>query len=91
MTKQEMAKIIANNAGITQKAANHAVAIVVDLLVDEVRTTGRFDLYGVGVFTKVERAARASRNPRTGEAIQVEAKRSVKFRPAVSFKKAVNG
>jgi DNA-binding protein HU-beta len=91
MTKQELIKVVANSAEITQNAAEIAVNTLRDLLVDEVKTNGRFALDGIGVFTEVTRAARASRNPKTGEAIQVPEKKSVKFRPAASFKTAVNG
>ena len=91
MTKPELIKVIADSAEITLKAAEAAVNTLTDLLVDEVKTEGRFALAGVGVFTEVVRAARDSRNPKTGEAIQVPEKKSVKFRPAASFKAAVNG
>lgn len=91
MTKPEIVKLISDTAGITQAAAEKAVNTMTDLLVDEVKTEGRFVLAGVGVFTRVERAAKIGRDPRNGEPIKVEAKQAVKFRPAVSFKKAVNG
>ena len=58
MTKQELIKTIANSADITLKAAEKAVNTLTDLLVDEVKTEGRFALAGVGVFTRVTRAAR---------------------------------
>jgi DNA-binding protein HU-beta len=91
MTKQEIIKVIADSASITQDAAGIAVNTLRDLLVDEVKTEGRFALDGVGVFTRVDRAARPGRDPRTGETIQIPEKKSVKFKPAVSFKKALNG
>jgi len=91
MTKQELIKIIADSAEITLKAAEKAVNTMTALLVDEVKTEGRFVLAGVGVFTQVYRSPRMGRDPRTGEAIPVAAKKMVKFRPAVSFKEAVNG
>lgn len=91
MTKPELIKVVADNAEITLKAAEKAVNTMTDLLVDEVKTEGRFALAGVGVFTLVERTARTGRDPRNGQPIEVAAKKMVKFRPAVSFKEAVNG
>jgi DNA-binding protein HU-beta len=91
MTKQEIAKVIADNAGITLAAAFKAINTVTDLLVDEVKTKGRFVLAGVGVFTRTERVAHTGRDPRTGEPIQVPEKKAVKFKAAASFKQAVNG
>jgi DNA-binding protein HU-beta len=91
MTKQELTKVIADSAEITLKAAEKAVNTLVDILVDEVKTEGRFALDGIGVFTRVDRAARPGRDPRTGETSQIPEKKAVKFKPAVSFKKALNG
>lgn len=91
MTKPELIKVIAGSAEITLKAAEEAVNTLTDLLIDEVKIEGRFALAGVGVFTKVVRAARTSRNPKTGESIQVAEKTAVKFKPAASFKAALNG
>lgn len=91
MTKPEIIKVIADSAGITLEAAYKAVNTLTDLLVDEVKTEGRFVLAGVGVFTEVVKAAKIGRNPKTGEPIQIAEKKGVKFRPAVSFKTAVNG
>jgi DNA-binding protein HU-beta len=91
MTKQELIKVIADSAEITLKAAEQAVNTLTDLLVDEVKTEGRFALAGVGVFTPVDRAAKDGRNPRTGEPIKIAEKKAVKFKPAVSFKETLNG
>ena len=90
MTKPELIKIIANSAEITLKAAEQAVNTLTDLLVDEVKTEGRFALAGVGVFALVERAAKDGRNPKTGEPIKIAEKKAVKFKAAASFKEAVN-
>jgi DNA-binding protein HU-beta len=91
MTKQELIKVIANSAEITLKAAEKAVNTLTDLLVDEVKTEGRFVLAGVGVFALVTRAAKEGRDPRDGSPIQIPEKKAVKFKPAVSFKEALNG
>ena len=91
MTKQELIKIVADSAEITLKAAEQAVNTMTDLLVDEVKTEGRFALAGVGVFTQVARAAKTGRDPRDGSPIKIPEKKAVKFKPAVSFKEAVNG
>jgi DNA-binding protein HU-beta len=90
MTKQEIVKVIADSASITLKAAEKAVNTLTDLLVDEVKTEGRFVLAGVGVFTEVTRAAKEGRNPQTGDPLQIPEKKAVKFRPAVSFKEKLN-
>ena len=44
---------------------------------------------GFGVFVVRERAARAARNPQTGEGIHVEARRTVVFKPAAALKEGL--
>ena len=56
----------------------------------EVANGGDVTLIGFGTFKKVEKAARAGKNPRTGEKIQIAAKSAPKFVPGKSFKDAVN-
>ncbi len=91
MTKVEMIRNVAKKASITKWAAELAVNQIRDIIVDEVSRSGRFALDGVGVFTLVERAAREGRNPQTGEAVKIPAKKVVKFRPAKQLKVAVAG
>jgi DNA-binding protein HU-beta len=59
-----------------------------------VRTTlkkgGSVTLVGFGTFAVSKRAARAGRNPRTGEAIKIKAAKLPKFRPGKALKDALN-
>jgi DNA-binding protein HU-beta len=48
-------------------------------------------LIGFGTFSTGKRAARAGRNPRTGEAIKIPAAKTVKFSAGKALKDAVNG
>ena len=89
MNKAEVIREVAKEASITRWAAELAVNWIRDTIVSEVMNTGRFALDGVGVFTLVERAAREGRNPQTGEAVKIPARKVVKFKPARSFKEAV--
>lgn len=45
---------------------------------------------GFGTFSSKESAARAGRNPITGESLQIPAKQRIRFRPSKQFKEAVN-
>lgn len=51
----------------------------------------RVALPGLGVFNVKERAARTGRNPRTGEVVQIPAKKVVKFTASKALQTAVNG
>jgi DNA-binding protein HU-beta len=50
-----------------------------------------FTLPGLGKLVLVNRKARMGRNPATGEAIKIPAKRVVKFRVAKAAKEAISG
>ena len=67
---------------------------VVDIFFEEIaqRLTdgGRVELRGFGAFSTRERAARTGRNPRTGEAVEVPAKRVPYFRPGKEMRLKLN-
>ena len=58
-------------------------------LAEHSRTTGEFVLPGVGRLVRVERKARMGRNPATGEAIKIPAKKVVKFRVAKAIRDSI--
>lgn len=59
---------------------------VVADIISELKINGVASIKGFGKFTVIEKAARTGRNPRTGESVQIEAKRVVKFTPAKALK-----
>jgi len=75
------------------KAAD--VEMAVDTFLDEIAATlasgGRVELRGFGAFSVRKRDARTGRNPRTGEAVEVEAKRVPFFKPGKELRDRVDG
>ncbi len=67
---------------------------VVDIFFDEVSERlaegGRVELRGFGAFSTREREARQGRNPRTGESVEVPAKRVPYFKPGKEMRGAHN-
>lgn len=67
---------------------------VVDIFFDEISQRlaegGRVELRGFGAFSTRARDSRQGRNPRTGEAVQVEAKRVPYFRPGKEMRRVLN-
>jgi DNA-binding protein HU-beta len=82
MTRVELAAKV----GVDDKA----VKAVFDAIKDEVVAGNKVDIAGFGSFQPADRAARTARNPQTGEAIQVAAKKAVKFKASKTFKDALN-
>lgn len=57
-----------------------------DIIRDEVKQGNSVTFEKLGVFKPTARAARTSRNPRTGDPIQVSAKQAPVFKASVPFK-----
>jgi DNA-binding protein HU-beta len=89
MTKSQVAAALAAKLGLAKKQVVAAVAALCDLAYKEAKNG--FTIPGLGKLVLVHRKARMGRNPRTGEAIQIPAKRVVKFRVAKAAKDAILG
>jgi len=80
MTKTELVAVIAGAAGITKAAATKALEAYVGAVTKELKKSGKLGLVGFGTFSVVKRKARTGRNPQTGKAIKIPAKKVVKFK-----------
>ena len=89
LSKAQIAALVAEKAQLSKK---QAVEILdhVDALAYK-HANEKFTLPGIGKLVLKNRAARMGRNPKTGEAIQIKAKRVVKFRVAKAAKDAILG
>ena len=88
-TKSKVADYISKKVGTTKKVATEMLNHLAQLSYKEARNT--FTLPGIGKLVLVNRKARMGRNPQTGDAIKIPAKRVVRFRVAKACKDAVLG
>ena len=91
MTKAELIKKVAADAGLTQKQAAAAVDSGIAAVVDAVAAGEKVSLIGFGTFEKKHRGARVGRNPATGEAMKFAASNTPVFKAGKAFKDKVNG
>ena len=84
-----MAKAIADETGISQVRATAIVQRTFDGITETLLSEGRLELRNFGVFEVKERKPRRARNPRTGEAVDVPAKRVVTFKPGREMEERV--
>ncbi len=89
MTKSQLAEYMANKTGLTKKAGVQLLDDLAAIAYKEAKNT--FTLPGIGKLVLANRKARIGRNPQTGEAIKIPAKRVVKFRVAKAAKDAILG
>ncbi|MFZ3116640.1 MAG: HU family DNA-binding protein [Syntrophales bacterium] len=78
MNKGELVDAVAKVVG-KKKAAEEAVNCVLDTITASLKRGDRVTLIGFGTFSILERAARTGRNPQTGKAISIKAKKTPKF------------
>ena len=80
MTKAELIGVMAKEAGLTRAVATATLEAYVGAVTKELKKSGRLGLVGFGTFSVVKRKARTGRNPQTGKAIKIPAKKVVKFK-----------
>jgi len=90
MTKQGMIDRMAKEAGVSKAAAGRALEACLKAVGEELRKTGKLSLVGFGTFHCVQRRARTGRNPKTGGAIQIPARKVVRFRAGKGLADVVN-
>lgn len=82
---------LAEEVGLTQKAAKEQYTNVIKAIEDALTDTGEAHLIGLGKLVIGERAARTGRNPKTGEPVDIAASKTVRFKTAAPLKRALNG
>ena len=80
----EVAKVVS-----TKKEAKDAVDFILSTITKNLKKKKKVTLIGFGTFKVVKRKARKGRNPQTGEAIKIKAKKVPKFVPGKAFRDAV--
>lgn len=89
MTKSQIADYMAQKTGLTKKATVQMLDDFASLAYREAKNV--FTVPGIGKLVLANRKARMGRNPQTGEAIKIPAKRVVKFRIAKVAKDSILG
>jgi DNA-binding protein HU-beta len=89
MTKSQLINHIAESAEVPRKTAQAMLQALSDVAYKEAKKG--FTLPGLGKLVLVNRKARTGRNPMTGAAIKIPAKKVLKFRIAKAAKDAILG
>lgn len=89
MTQTQLVKKIAATTGVSNKVAKSFLDTYANIAVAETKKNGVFVMPGIGRLVRVERKARMGRNPATGQAIKIPAKKVVKFRVAKAVRDAI--
>jgi integration host factor subunit beta len=90
MTKADLVEKVSVEAEMTKKDAEQLVEIVFDSIVGSLNKGEKIELRGFGSFRVRERDARKGRNPKTGAAVSIPAKRVAFFKPGQELKELIN-
>lgn len=91
MTKSQLVQKLAESSDLNKKQADTVLQALVELTVGSVKKGDPVKIPGLGTFRKVQTKARMGRNPQTGEAIKIPARKKVRFSVAKTFKESVLG
>ncbi|WP_227368049.1 integration host factor subunit beta [Halomonas sp. M20] len=91
MTKSELIEQIAmRQPELSLKEVEAAVRIILDDITDSLASGGRVEIRGFGSFSLHFREPRLGRNPKTGEAVDLEGKFVPHFKPGKELREQVN-
>lgn len=91
MSKADFIERVAKKGDLSKAEAKRAVDLVfgeIEAGLKSAKKTGSYTIGTLGTFRVTKRKARMGRNPRTGETIKIKASKSLRFKPAMSLKKA---
>lgn len=91
LTRTELANVVSQDLGISQRAANEAIGSVLTIISDHfIRGGEAVSLRGFGTFKAKKRLGFMGRNPKTGEVVDIPTRASIGFKPSNEIRKAMN-
>lgn len=91
MTKKELASLLQVKGVFTTKAeAERKIDSILDVMEETLVSGESINFIGWGKFEVVERAPRMGRNPKTGVEVQIEARKSIKFKAGKGLLEKIN-
>jgi DNA-binding protein HU-beta len=91
MNKAELIAATADRASMAKTDVERMLDAMLETITQQLKSGGEVRLVGFGNFLVSERKGGTGRNPRTGEAMEIAATKSPKFRAGKQLKDAVNG
>jgi len=91
MTKADLIDEVSRVVEMTRKEAEIIVETIFDSVVRSLRGGDKIEIRGFGSFRTRQRQARIGRNPKSGDRVDVPAKRIPFFKPSKELRDLVNG
>jgi integration host factor subunit beta len=91
MTKAELVDLITESTGLNRRDTVTVVNLIMENIGGALTAGDKVELRGFGSFKVKSRRSRLARNPRTGDAVDVPAKRVPYFKASNELKGRLNG
>ena len=91
MTKADLIDEVSGLVELTRKDSEVVVETIFDSIVRSLRAGDKIEIRGFGSFRTRQRKPRVGRNPKTGDRVDVPAKKIPFFKPSKELKDLVNG
>lgn len=89
-TKKDLVKEVSARTGLDIQTVRDNIQSMFDTMCDGLGEDGNIEIRNFGIFKVKSIPARSARNPKTGETIQVPAKRLIHFKPGQLMKQRIN-
>jgi integration host factor subunit alpha len=90
MTKADIVEEIYNKLGFSKKEAADIVELLFMTMKESLRRGDKIKISGFGNFVVRSKKSRTGRNPQTGNAIEITARRVLTFKPSQILKQSLN-
>jgi DNA-binding protein HU-beta len=90
MKKSDLVDLVAQQRNFPRQQVEETIDSLLDAVADGLAKGERIDFRGFGAFAVRESAARSGRNPRTGEPIQIAARKTPTFKVGKELRDRVN-
>ena len=90
LTKSDIVENLNNEIGLNKREAKELVDMLFNDIKNILSEGHEVKLSGFGNFQLRDKSSRPGRNPRTGEDVEISARRVVTFKPGQKLKKSVN-
>jgi len=90
MTKADLIDEVSRQVELTRKDSEVIVETIFDSIVHSLRAGDKIEIRGFGSFRTRQRNPRIGRNPKTGDRVEVPAKKIPFFKPSKELKDLVN-
>lgn len=90
MTKADIVEMVHNRTGFSKKESAESVEMILEILKEMLEKGEKIKLSGFGNFVIRKKDVRKGRNPKTGEEMEISARRVLTFKPSQKLKDYIN-